>query len=53
MEQSKQTGISPQTTSVDTFSMKIENTNYMVGVHFSRTAKDTGEQNEAFNTGWC
>lgn len=32
-----------QPTSAGTFSMKIENTTYMVGVHFSQTAKDTLE----------
>ena len=31
----------PQANPAGTFSMKIENTTYVVGSHFSRTAKDT------------
>ena len=33
----------PQANPAGTFSMKIENTTYVVGVHFSRTEKDTWE----------
>ena len=40
MEESKQTMTPPL---AGTFSMKIENTTYVVGVHFSQTAKDTLE----------
>lgn len=43
MEESKQVTTSPQTTPAGTFSVKIENTTFVVGVHFSRTAKDTLE----------
>ena len=43
MEESKQAMTPPQTNSAGTFSVKIENTTYVVGVHFSRTAKDTLE----------
>ena len=43
MEQPEQTGTPPSTTRAGTFSVKIENTAYVVGVHFSRTAKDTLE----------
>ena len=43
MEQATQTLTTPQLTPAGTFSMKIENTTYLVGVHFSRTAKDTLE----------
>ena len=43
MEESKQVTTSPQTTLAGTFSVKIENTTYVVGVHFSQTAKDTLE----------
>ena len=32
-----------QTTPAGTFSVKVENTTYVVGVHFSQTAKDTLE----------
>ena len=38
-----QTLTTPQTTPAGTFSVKIENTTYVVGVHFSQTAKDTLE----------
>ena len=38
MEESKQVTTSPQTTLAGTFSVKIENTTYVVGVHFSQTA---------------
>ena len=43
MEQATQTLTTPQTPPAGTFSMKIENTTYVIGVHFSRTAKDTLE----------
>lgn len=43
MEESKQITTSPQTTPAGTFSLKIENTTYVVGVHFSKTTKDTLE----------
>ena len=43
MEESKQVTTSPQTTPAGIFGIKIENTTYVVGVHFSRTAKDTLE----------
>ena len=43
MEQATQTLTTPQTISVGTFSAKIENTTYVVGVHFSQTAKDSLE----------
>lgn len=43
MEQATQTLTTPQTTPTGTFSVKIENTTYVVGVHFSQTAKDTLE----------
>ena len=43
MEESKQAMTPPQANPAGTFSVKIENTTYMVGVHFSRTAKDTLE----------
>ena len=33
----------PQSKPVGTFSVNIENTTYVVGVHFSQTAKDTLE----------
>ena len=35
--------VSPQPTPAGTFNLKIENTTYVVGVHFSKTAKDTLE----------
>ena len=38
-----QTLTTPQTTPAGTFSVKIENTSYVVGVHFSKTAKGTLE----------
>ena len=41
MEESKQVTVSPQPTPAGTFNLKIENTTYVVGVHFSKTAKDT------------
>ena len=43
MEQATQTLITPQPLPAGTFSMKIGNTTYVVGVHFSQTAKDTLE----------
>ena len=43
MEQTTQTLTTPEMKSAGTFSVKIENTTYVVGVHFSRTAKDTLE----------
>ena len=43
MDQKTQTLTTPQPTPAGAFSVKIENTTYMVGVHFSRTAKDTLE----------
>ena len=43
MEESKQVTVSPQPTPAGTFNLKIENTTYVVGVHFSQTAKDTLE----------
>ena len=43
MEESKQVTVSPQPTPAGTFNLKIENTTYVVGVHFSKTAKDTLE----------
>lgn len=43
MEQPKQTGTPTRATPAGTFSVKIENTAYVVGVHFCRTAKDTLE----------
>ena len=43
MEQATHTLTTPQTTPTGTFSVKIENTTYVVGVHFSQTAKDTLE----------
>lgn len=43
MEQATQTLSTPEMKPAGSFSMKIENTTYMVGVHFSRTAKDTLE----------
>ena len=43
MNQATQAGTTPVTTPAGTFSMKIENTTYVVGVHFNRTAKDTLE----------
>ncbi len=43
MEQTTQTLTTPQTAPAGTFNVKIENTTYVVGVHFSKTAKDTLE----------
>ena len=43
MEESKQVTTSPQTTPAGTFNVKIENTTYVVSVHFSQTAKNTLE----------
>ena len=43
MEELKQAMTPPQASPAGTFSVKIENTTYVVGVHFSRTAKDTLE----------
>ena len=43
MEQTTQTLTTLQPTPTGTFSVKVENTTYVVGVHFSRTAKDTLE----------
>ena len=43
MEQTTQTLTTPEMKPAGTFSVKIENTTYVVGVHFSRTAKDTLE----------
>ena len=43
MEQTTQTLSTPQTTPAGTFSVKVENTTYVVGVHFSQTAKNTLE----------
>ena len=52
MEESKQVTVSPQPTPAGTFNLKIENTTYVVGVHFSKTAKGHfGGQNEAFDAG--
>ena len=43
MEQTTQTLTTPQPTPAGIFSMKIENTTYVVGLHFSKTTKDTLE----------
>ena len=43
MKQAIQTLTTPQPTPAGTFNLKIENTTYVVGVHFSKTAKDTLE----------
>ena len=43
MEESKQVMTPPQATPAGTFSVKIENTTYVVGAHFSKTVKDTLE----------
>ena len=43
MEESKQIITPRQPPPAGTFSVKIENTTYVVGVHFSQTAKDTLE----------
>ena len=47
MEQTTQTLTTLQPTPTGTFSVKVENTTYVVGVHFSRTAKDTLEDKSA------
>ena len=43
MEQTTQTLTTPEMKHAGTFSVKIENTTYVVGVHFSKTVKDTLE----------
>ncbi len=43
MEELKQAMTPPQASPAGTFSVKIENTTYVVGVHFSQTTKDTLE----------
>ena len=43
MEELKQAMTPPQASPTGTFSVKIENTTYVVGVHFSQTTKDTLE----------
>ena len=43
MEQTTQTLTTPKMKPTGTFSLKIENTTYVVDVHFSKTAKDTLE----------
>ena len=43
MNQATQAVTTPETTPAGTFSVKIENTTYVVGVHFSKTVKDTLE----------
>ena len=43
MEESKQAMTPPQAIPAGTFSVKVENTTYVVGVHFSKTTKDTLE----------
>lgn len=43
MEELKQAMTPPQASPAGTFSVKIENTTYVVGVHFSQIAKDTLE----------
>ena len=43
MQQATQTLTTSKMNPAGTFSVKIENTTYVVGVHFSRTAKDTLE----------
>ena len=43
MEQTTQTLTTPKMKPTGTFSLKIENTTYVVGVHFSKTTKDTLE----------
>lgn len=48
MEESNQAMTPPQANPAGTFSMKIENTTYVVGVHFSRTAKDTLKSNLSY-----
>ena len=43
MEESNQAMTPPRVNPAGTFNVKIENTTYVVGVHFSQTAKDTLE----------
>lgn len=43
MEELKQAMTPPQASPTGIFSVKIENTTYVVGVHFSQTAKETLE----------
>ena len=43
MEELKQAMTPPQASPTGIFSVKIENTTYVVGVHFSQTTKDTLE----------
>ena len=43
MEQTTQTLTTPEMKPAGTFSVKIENTTCVVGVHFSKTVKDTLE----------
>ena len=43
MEELKQAMTPPQASPAGIFSVKIENTTYVVGVHFSQTAKETME----------
>ena len=43
MNQATQVVTTPQTIPAGIFSMKIENTTYVVGLHFSKTTKDTLE----------
>ena len=43
MEESNQAITPPRANPAGTFNVKIENTTYVVGVHFSHTAKDTLE----------
>ena len=43
MEELKQAMTPPQASPAGIFSVKIENTTYVVGVHFSQTTKDTLE----------
>ena len=43
MAQTTQTLTTPEMKPAGSFSLKIQNTTYVVGVHFSQTAKDTLE----------
>ena len=43
MEESNQVMTPPRVNPAGTFNVKIENSTYVVGVHFSHTAKDTLE----------
>lgn len=43
MEQTTQTLTTPEMKPAGTFSVKVENITYVVGVHFSKTTKDTLE----------